>query len=93
MLETVWRQEGEDIVLFCHLQPSARTTELAGLHDGRLKIRIQAPPVEGKANTVLIHFLSKLFGVPKRRVLIESGELNRQKRVRIIAPANNPLLT
>lgn len=92
MLETVWRKEGDDIILLCHLQPGARTTELAGLHDGRLKIRINAPPVEGKANLVLIQFLSKLFAVPKRKVIIESGELNRQKRVRIIAPANIPSL-
>lgn len=90
MLEAAWRYEGDDLVLFCHLQPGARKTELAGLYGGRLKIRINAPPVEGKANTQLIQFLSHLFALPRRQVVIESGELGRQKRVRIIAPPSLP---
>lgn len=90
MLEATWRYEEQDLILFCHLQPGARKTELAGLHGGRLKIRINAPPVEGKANTLLIQFLSRLFAVPRRQVVIESGELSRQKRVRIIAPSGLP---
>ena len=49
-----WRQDAADILLFCHLQPGARKTEFAGLHDGRIKIRINAPPVDGKANLLLI---------------------------------------
>jgi uncharacterized protein (TIGR00251 family) len=79
-----------DLILVCHLQPKASKSEFAGLHGDALKIRIQAPPVEGKANTELIKFLAKQFAVSKRDIEIISGELNRHKRVRITSPANIP---
>ncbi|QQD23107.1 YggU family protein [Venatoribacter cucullus] len=79
-----------DLLLVCHLQPNASRSEFAGLHGDALKIRIQAPPVEGKANTELVKFLAKAFGVGKRDIEIISGELNRHKRVRIAAPAKLP---
>ena len=79
-----------DLILVCHLQPNASRSEFAGLHGDALKIRIQAPPVEGKANAELVKFLAKAFGVGKRDIEIISGELNRHKRVRIIAPAKLP---
>ena len=79
-----------DLLLVCHLQPNASRSEFAGLHGDALKIRIQAPPVEGKANTELVKFLAKAFGVGKRDIDIISGELNRHKRVRIAAPAKLP---
>ena len=61
-----------------------------GLHGERLKIRLTAPPVEGKANAYLMAFLAKAFGVSKSQVSLISGELNRQKRVRINAPKKLP---
>lgn len=79
-----------DLLLVCHLQPNASRSEFAGLHGDALKIRIQAPPVEGKANAELVKFLAKAFGVGKRDIDIISGELNRHKRVRIAAPAKLP---
>ncbi|NLD01240.1 MAG: YggU family protein [Gammaproteobacteria bacterium] len=82
--------DGDDLVLFCHLQPGAKRSEFAGEHGERIKIRLNAPPVDGKANTQLITFLSKAFAVPKHAVQIESGELSRQKRVRITAPKQFP---
>lgn len=84
------RLDGNDLVLQCHIQPGAKRSELAGEHGERLKIRLQAPPVDGKANTELIRFLSKLFGVPRNAVSLESGELSRQKRVRISNPVQWP---
>ena len=84
------RFDGPDLVLHCHIQPGARRSELAGEHGERLKIRLQAPPVDGKANTELIRFLSKLFAVPRNAVSIENGELSRQKRVRIQNPVQWP---
>ncbi len=84
------RQDGDDLILFCHMQPGAKRSEFVGLHDERIKIRLHAPPVDGKANAQLITFLSKAFGVPKHAVHIESGELSRQKRVRITAPKQFP---
>ena len=85
-----FRWDGEDLVIDCHLQPKASKDEFAGLHGERLKIRLTAPPVEGKANAHLLAFLGKAFGVAKSLVTLESGELNRQKRVRIHAPQKLP---
>jgi len=69
------------LVLDLHIQPGARRTEVAGMHGGRLKIRLAAPPVEGKANEALIAFLSEQLHVPRRNVTIASGAGSRQKRV------------
>lgn len=87
-----FRWDGEDLILACHLQPKASRDEFAGLHGDRLKIRLTAPPVEGKANAHLMAFLAKQFGVSKSQVSLESGELNRQKRVRIHSPQKLPEL-
>ncbi|WP_349617266.1 DUF167 family protein [Azotobacter salinestris] len=87
-----YRWDGEDLILACHLQPKASKDEFAGLHGDRLKIRLTAPPVEGKANAHLLAFLAAAFGVPKSQVSLESGELNRQKRVRIRQPRQLPAL-
>jgi uncharacterized protein (TIGR00251 family) len=84
------RLDDGDLVLHCHIQPGAKRSELAGEHGERLKIRLQAPPVDGKANTELVRFLGKLFGVPRSAIQIESGELSRQKRVRIRNPVQWP---
>ncbi|HZJ95802.1 MAG TPA: DUF167 family protein [Thiopseudomonas sp.] len=86
------RRENDDLILFCHLQPGARRSEFSGMHGDRLKIRLNAPPVDGKANKQLIVFLSKAFGVAKNAIQIESGELSRQKRVRIKNPKKHPNL-
>ena len=85
-----FRWDGEDLILDCHLQPKASKDEFAGLHGERLKIRLTAPPVEGKANAHLLAFLGKAFGVAKSQVSLISGELNRQKRVRIQRPQKLP---
>ena len=53
---------------------------------GRIKIRLAAPPVDGKANEALVEFLAGEYGVPKRNVTIESGLSSRQKRVSIWRP-------
>lgn len=84
--------DGGDLILDCHLQPKASKDEFAGLHGQRLKIRLTAPPVEGKANAHLLAFLGKAFGVAKSQVQLISGELNRQKRVRIRSPQKLPEL-
>ncbi|MDO8697153.1 MAG: DUF167 domain-containing protein [Pseudomonas sp.] len=87
-----FRWDGEDLILDCHLQPKASCDEFAGLHGERLKIRLTAPPVEGKANAHLLAFLGAAFGVAKSQVELLSGELNRQKRVRIRQPKKLPEL-
>ncbi len=86
-----YQWQGQDLLLFCHLQPGASKTEFSGLHGDRLKIRIKAPPVDGKANATLINFLSAEFSVAKNQVIIEQGELGRQKTIRIRSPQKIPL--
>ncbi len=83
-----WHQG--DLILYCRLQPKASTDEFAGLHGDALKIRITAPPIDGKANAHLMGFLAKAFGVSKSKVEIEKGELGRSKRIRIQAPQKLP---
>jgi uncharacterized protein (TIGR00251 family) len=85
-----FRWDGDDLILDCHLQPKASCDEFAGLHGDRLKIRLSAPPVDGKANAHLLAFLGSAFGVAKSQVALLSGELNRQKRVRINQPKRLP---
>lgn len=75
-------QENEyGALLRCHVQPGAKKSELAGPYGDRLKIRVKAPPVEGKANKELLRFLSKLLGRPKSSLSIVRGELSRRKDV------------
>lgn len=77
------RADGDGVVLTLHIQPGAKRTECAGLHGEALKIRLAAPPVDGKANEALIAFLSKALGVSKSSVELISGETSRAKRVRV----------
>ncbi len=88
-----WR--GADLLLFCHLQPQASRDEFAGIvasdaYGERLKIRIKAPPVDGKANERLVAFLAREFAVTRRAVRIDSGAGARQKTVLIERPASLP---
>lgn len=63
--------------------PRAAQSALAGERNGALLVRLNAPPVEGAANTELVALLSTVLGVPKRQIAIVSGERTRNKRVRI----------
>lgn len=85
-----YRWDGEDLILDCHLQPKASKDEFAGLHGERIKIRLTAPPVDGKANAQLLAFLAAAFAVGKSQVSLESGQQSRQKRVRIKQPRHFP---
>ncbi len=71
------------VILTLHVQPGAKRTELAGTHGEALKIRLAAPPVDGKANDCLIAFLAQALGVPRSHVELVSGQSARQKRVRV----------
>lgn len=87
-----FRWDGADLLLACHLQPKASKDEFAGLHGERLKIRISAPPIDGRANAQLLAFIAKAFGVAKSQVSLDSGDSSRQKHVRIQAPRQLPEL-
>lgn len=71
------------VVLDIHAVPRASRNTIDGEHGGALKVRLQAPPVDGKANETLIAFLSEQLGIPKRRITLVSGQTGRRKRVAI----------
>jgi uncharacterized protein (TIGR00251 family) len=87
-----WQED--NLILHVRVQPHASRDEIIGPHgDDTLKIRITAPPVEGKANTHLIRFLAKAFGVSRSRVQLLSGDSNRIKHISIEAPQQLPAIT
>lgn len=79
-----WAMDSRDgVVLSVRIVPRASRTEVAGPMGEALKVRIQAPPVDGKANAALIDFLASALGVPRRGVTILSGRSSRLKKVRV----------
>lgn len=81
---TAWlRADGGDVILTLHIQPGAKKTEVAGPHGDALKIRLAAPPVDGKANAALLAFIAAKVGAGKTAVELVSGQTSRAKRVRI----------
>ena len=82
--------QDQTLILQLHLQPKANKDEIVGPHGDALKIRITAPPVDGKANAQLVKFLAKQFGVKQAQVEILSGDSSRQKRVAISSPQKWP---
>ena len=94
-MSAAWRREETSggktaVVLTLHVQPGAKRTEVAGLHGDAVKVRLAAPPVDGKANAELMRYLADTFGVPLRNVTLVRGETSRQKIVRVAAPARRP---
>jgi len=72
---------GLDVPL--HIQPRARRDELAGSHNGALKLRVMAPPVDDAANRSVIEFFSTLLGIPRSFLEIRSGLRSRNKLLHI----------
>ncbi len=72
------------MILVLHVQPGAVRSEFAGRHGERIKVRLAARAVDGKANQALVEFLAEHYKVPKRNVRIESGLKSRRKRVVIV---------
>lgn len=84
-------QVGEGwIEISVRVQPRASSEDIAGIVDRALKVRIAAPPVEGRANRALQALLARRLRIPKRDVEIISGEASRLKRVRLhgVTPAD-----
>ena len=84
-----WFRVGSDghILLTLHIQPGAKKTEIAGLHGDALKIRLAAPPVDGKANAALAAYVADCLDLPKSAVSLKSGQTSRRK-VLEVAGAN-----
>jgi len=74
---------GDDIVVHIHVQPAAGRTAVVGRHGDALKVRIAAPPVDGRANAAASELLADTFGVKAAQVELTGGETSRTKRFRI----------
>ena len=89
--EALWaRWEGKTLILHVRAQPRASRDAFGEIMGDAIKIHTCAPPVEGAANTQLIAFLAKQFGVPKRDVVLSHGDKGRIKTFRIESPSKLP---
>jgi uncharacterized protein (TIGR00251 family) len=76
-----------------YVQPRASKNEFAGLHDGCLKVRLTAPPVEGAANEALVRLIATELGVPRRQVTVVAGSSGRRKILQIEGVSEAQLAT
>lgn len=82
------RAAGADAcILTLSVQPSARRTEVVGLQDGALRVKLAAPPIDGQANAALTAWLAQELGLAKRAVQLRRGAAARHKQLDIDAPA------
>ena len=84
--------QGGAVILAVRVQPRASKTEVSGTMDGALKVRLQAPALEDRANEALCEFLAHLLKTPKSAVRILSGHRSRSKRVEIRGVTEQQLL-
>lgn len=79
----MWKAAAGGVTLAVRAQPGAKRTAIGGIYGeggaAQLKIAVQAPPLEGRANAALSEFLAEMFDVPKSAVELVSGELSRSK--------------
>ena len=92
MLQITDNVNSQTVVFQVRVQPRASRNEIAGEMDGALKVRLQAPAIEGRANEALIEYLAMLLKRPKAAVRISSGEHSRLKRVEVSGVTKNDIL-
>jgi uncharacterized protein (TIGR00251 family) len=80
-----YRQQGATWLLDVWVQPRAARTAVDGLHDGRLKLRLAAPPVDGAANVALVAYLADLLVLPRSAIAVARGATGRRKTIHIAA--------
>jgi uncharacterized protein (TIGR00251 family) len=72
------------------ITPNAKKTEVIGVQDDALKLKLAAQPVEGKANEALVKYLAKVLSVPRSAVTITHGHTNKKKLVEVVSAALTP---
>lgn len=77
------------LVFKVHVQPRSSRNQIVGLHGDALKVKLTAPPVEGKANQACIEVLAEALGVPKSRLEIVSGQSSRLKHVLLMCSSSH----
>ena len=85
--------DGPSATVSVRVVPRASREGVAGFEGGVVRIRLNAPPVEGQANEALVRFLSKALGVPKSRIALVAGGKGRNKIVRVDGITREELLT
>lgn len=80
-MATWMKEHPKGTLLSLYIRPGASKSEISGEHDGRLKIKIKARPVDGEANENLIEFLADVLKISKAKIHLISGESSRQKQV------------
>jgi hypothetical protein len=83
-----WRKD--DLLLNVYIQPNAPKDDYAGIYNNCVKLKIKAPPVDGKANRELLRFLGEIFAVPQSSIHLVQGEASRYKKIEILKPAALP---
>ncbi|AWN73628.1 DUF167 domain-containing protein [Legionella anisa] len=87
----MWYQHDEEgLILHVYVQPGAKKTEIVGIHEGELKIRLNIPPIEGRANKALLKYIAQIFKVPARNVILQRGDKSRHKILRVIGSGVAP---
>ena len=87
---TFYEWQGEDLLLKFHVQIRAKENKVTGIHGDRLKLKINAPPVDNKANQQIIDYIAKEFSVKQSDVKLISGMRHRDKQILIRQPAQLP---
>ena len=80
---TAFKRDGNSTVISLHLQPGAKRSAVCGMFGDAVKLAIQAPPVDGRANTALRTFIAAQLKLPTAAVTLVSGASGRDKRVRV----------
>jgi len=77
----VFEGAGKRARLAVRVKPRSSVTDVVGFEDGVLVVRVNAPPIEGRANRAVVELVARLLGVGRSRVAIESGEKSRDKKL------------
>ena len=77
------RELSEGLLISINVQPRSSKTEIIGIHQNSLKIKLTSPPIEGAANSLLIKFISKELGIAKSNIVLKSGEKSRKKKLTV----------
>jgi uncharacterized protein (TIGR00251 family) len=89
MNQTWISQSNNGVIITVHAVPRAAKDAVQGLHGDALKIRLHAPPVDGKANEALISFLSRKLNIPKSNIALKSGA-NQRRKILMIRGVSKP---
>lgn len=81
--EEILKQNGSVVSVRVIARPNVSKSEIVGIHNGALKVRVAAPAIEGRANEELVAFLAKVLGVAKRQVTVAKGGAARIKKIEV----------